>query len=112
MAHLSVIVIKILKKSFFQDEDIKLAKDEFLLMKTRIRHGKASFEDVDVQFKFANFHIPQDFISGFTEKDGADLFIISGAAKNVRLIVKRESAFRRLRESVNTILFSRSFHNL
>ena len=99
-------------KRFFLDDDVELAKDEFLLMKTRIRHGKASFEDVDVQFKFANVHIPQDIISGFTEKDSAHLYIISGAAKNVRLIVKRESALRRVRESVNTILFSRSFHNL
>ena len=101
-------------KKFFLNEDIKLAKDEFLVMKTRIRHGKASFEDVDVQFKFANVHIPQDIISGFTEKDSADLYIISGAAKNVRLIVKRESVFRRVRESVNNEfdLLSRSFHNL
>ena len=100
-------------KKFFLDKDIKLAKDEFLLMKTRIRHGKASFEDVDVQFKFANVHIPQDIISGFKEKDSGDLYIISEAAKNFRLIVKREIAFRRVRKSVynDFDLLSRSFHN-
>ena len=76
-------------KKFFLNEDIKLAKDEFLLMKTRIRHGKASFEDVDVQFKFANVHIPQDIIYGFTGKDSAYVYIISGTAKKFRLIVKR-----------------------
>ena len=87
-------------KKFFLNEDIKLAKDEFLVMKTRIRHGKVSFEDVDVQFKLGNVHIPQDIISGFKEKDSADLYVISGAAKNFRLIVKRESALRRVRESI------------
>ena len=86
---------------FFLDEDIELAKDEFLVMKTRIRHGKVSFEDVDVQFKFGNVHIPQDIISGFKEKDSADLYVISGAAKNFRLVVKRESVFKRVRKSVN-----------
>ena len=93
-------------KKFFLNEDIKLAKDEFLVMKTRIRHGKVSFEDVDVQFKLGNVHIPQDIISGFKEKDSADLYVISGAAKNFRLIVKRESVFKRVRESVNN-----EFHN-
>ena len=83
------------------DEDIKLAKEEFLVLKTSIRHGKVSFEDVDVQFKFGNVHIPQDIISGFKEKDSADLYVISGAAKNFRLIVKRESVFKRVRKSVN-----------
>lgn len=39
MAHLSVMIIKIFKK-FFLDEDIELTKDEFLFMKTRIRHGR------------------------------------------------------------------------
>ena len=101
-------------KKFSLDDDIKLAKEEFLVLKTSIRHGKVSFEDVDVQFKLANVHIPQDIISGFKEKDSADLYVISGAAKNFRLIVKRESAFRRVRKSVNNEfdLLSRSFHNL
>ena len=87
-------------KKFFLDEDIKLAKDEFLVMKTRISHGKVSFEDVNVQFKLGNVHIPQDIISGFKEKDSVDLYVISGAAKNFRLIVKRESVFKRVREFV------------
>ena len=88
-------------EKFFLDEDIKLAKDEFLIMKTRIRHGKVSFEDVDVLFKFGNVRIPQDIISSFKEIDSADLYIISGAKMNFRLIVKRESVFKRLRKYVN-----------
>ena len=73
---------------FFLDDDIELAKDEFLLMKTRIRHGKVSFEDVDVQFKLGNLHIPQDIICGCRE-DSVDMYIISGIEKKFRLIVKR-----------------------
>ena len=33
-------------KTFFLDDNIRLGKDEFLFMKTRIHHGKVSFEDV------------------------------------------------------------------
>ena len=101
-------------KKFSLDEDIKLAKEEFLVLKTSIRHGKVSFEDVDVQFKFGNVHIPQDIISGFKEKNSADLYTISGAGNNFRLIIKRESVFKRVRKSVNNEfhLLSRSLHNL
>ena len=94
-------------KKFFLNEDIKLAKDEFLVMKTRIRHGKVSFEDVDVQFKFGNVHIPQDIIYGFTGKDSAYVYIISGTAKKFRLIMKREGASIRVRGFMN-----REFHFL
>ena len=89
-------------KKFFLDEDIKLAREEFLLMKTRIHHGKVSFNDVDVQFKAGNVHIPQDIIYGFTEKVSADLYIISGTERKFRLIVKRESASNRVAEFLNT----------
>ena len=101
-------------KKFFLNEDIKLAKDEFLLMKTRIRHGKASFEDVDVQFKFENVHIPQRIISGFTGKDGNDLYIISGNAEKFRLIEKKESASERVSKFLNSEfhLMFRSLNNL
>ena len=101
-------------KKFFLNEDIKLAKDEFLLMKTRIRHGKASFEDVDVQFKFENVHIPQRIISGFTGKDGNDLYIISGNADKFRLIEKKESASERVSKFLNSEfhLMFRSLNNL
>ena len=92
---------------FFLNDDIELAKDEFLVMKTRIRHGKVSFNDVDVQFKFGNVHIPQDIIYGFTEKVSADLYIISGAERKLRLIVKRKSAAERVAEFMN-----REFHIL
>ena len=97
---------------FFLNDDIELAKDEFLLMKTRIHHGKVSFNDVDVQFKFGNFHIPQDIIYGFTEKVSADLYIISGTERKFRLIVKRESASKRVAEFMNRELhfFSGSLH--
>ena len=101
-------------KKFFLNEDIKLAKDEFLLMKTRIRHGKASFEDVDVQFKFENVHIPQRITSGFTGKDGNDLYIISGNAEKFRLIEKKESASERVSKFLNSEfhLMFRSLNNL
>ena len=101
-------------KKFFLNEDIKLAKDEFLLMKTRIRHGKASFEDVDVQFKFENVHIPQRIISGFTGKDGNDLYIISGNAEKFRFIEKKESASERVSKFLNSEfhLMFRSLNNL
>ena len=92
---------------FFLNDDIELAKDEFLLIKTRIRHGKVSFNDVDVQFKFGNVHIPQDIIYGFTGKDSAYVYIISGTAKKFRLIVKREGASIRVRGFMN-----REFHFL
>ena len=92
---------------FFLNDDIELAKDELLLIKTRIRHGKVSFNDVDVQFKFGNVHIPQDIIYGFTGKDSAYVYIISGTAKKFRLIVKREGASIRVRGFMN-----REFHFL
>ena len=84
-------------KKFFLDEDIELAEGELLLMKTRIHHGKVSFNDVDVQFKSGNVHIPPDIIYGCTEKDSADLYIISGTERKFRVIVKRESASKRVR---------------
>ena len=98
---------------FFLNDDIELTKDEFLLMKTRIRHGKVSFNDVDIQFKFGNFHIPQDIIYGFKEKGSADLYIISGAERKFRLIVKRKSASKRVAEFKNREFhfFSRSFRS-
>ena len=99
---------------FFLNDDIELAKDEFLLMKTRIHHGKVSFNDVDVQFKFGNFHIPQDIIYGFTEKVSADLYIISGTERKFRLIVKRKSASKGVAEFMNRELnffSSRSLYN-
>ena len=101
-------------KRFFLYDDVELAKDEFLVLKTRIRHGKVSFNDVDVQFKFGNVHIPQEIVYGFTEKVSADLYIISGTERKFRVIVKRESASKRVTEFMNRKLnffSSRSLYN-
>ena len=101
-------------KRFFLDDDVELAKDEFLVLKTRIRHGKVSFNDVDVQFRFGNVHIPQEIVYGFTEKVSADLYIISGTERKFRVIVKRESASKRVTEFMNRKLnffSSRSLYN-
>ena len=101
-------------KRFFLDDDVELAKDEFLVLKTRIRHGKVSLNDVDVQFKFGNVHIPQEIVYGFTEKVSADLYIISGTERKFRVIVKGESASKRVTEFMNRKLnffSSRSLYN-
>ena len=101
-------------KRFFLDDDVELAKDEFLVLKTRIRHGEVSFNDVDVQFKFGNVHIPQEIVYGFTEKVSADLYIISGTERKFRVIVKEESASKRVTEFMNRKLnffSSRSLYN-
>lgn len=78
-------------KPFSLDSEKTLAADEKLVLKTRVREGKVSFEDADVQFKFANLYIPQYIIDSFTEKDNGKLvYIISDREDKFRCVVKRE----------------------
>lgn len=73
------------------DSETILAADEKLILKTRVREGKVSFEDADVQFKYAHLHIPQYIIDSFTEKDNGKLvYIISDREDKFRCVVKRE----------------------
>ncbi|XP_022804656.1 uncharacterized protein LOC111341882 [Stylophora pistillata] len=81
------------------DREITLAADEKLVLKTRVREGKVSFEDADVQFKYANLYIPQYIIDSFTEKDNGKLvYIISDREDKFRSVAKREGVCVKAKE--------------
>ena len=88
------------------DREITLAADEKLVLKTRVREGKVSFEDADVQFKYENLYIPQYIIDSFTEKDNGKLvYIISDREDKFRCVVKREGVGETAKEVGEKQLF-------
>lgn len=79
---------------------------EKLVLKTRIREGKVSFEDDDVQFKYSNLYIPQHIIDGFPqEENGKVVCNFSDSEENFRCVVKRKSAGEKVAEFANDQFF-------
>ena len=72
--------------------EIQLATNEKLVLKTRVRNGEVSFDEIDVQFKYGNLGIPQhvldSFRNEFKKKPYGDLYIISDETGKFRCIVK------------------------
>ena len=86
-------------KELSLDGEIQLADDEQLILKTRVRNGEVSFEDVAVQFKNGNMRIPQHIIDGFKaqdEKANGDLYIISNDSEHFRCVVKSGIDFKKV----------------
>ena len=63
-------------KQFTLDEEIQLDTGKKLLLKTRVRNGKVSFEDNDVKYKYRNSCIPKCIIDDLQmRKADGDLYI-------------------------------------
>ena len=66
-------------KEFLRKKEIKMERNETLLLKTRLRNGQVSFEESDVHFRFGDWQIPQHIVESLKEEhkstSGADLII-------------------------------------
>ena len=83
---------KLIEVSNSRYKGIKIAANETLKLKTRIREGLVSFQDNDVDFRYGSFRIPQKIIDELKEEHWATpcgvLHIISDEIRNLRIIVK------------------------
>ena len=83
---------KLIEVSKSRYEGIKIAANETLMLKTRIRKGLVSFQENDVDFRYGSFGIPQEIINELKEKHCAttcgELYIILDEQRNLRIIVK------------------------
>ena len=83
---------KLIEVSKSMYEGIKIAANETLVLKTRIRKGQVSFQENDVDFKYGSFRIPQEIINKLKEEHYTTpcgvLYIISDKKGNLRTIVK------------------------
>ena len=88
-------------KQFTSDEEIQLDTGKKLLLKTRIRNGKVSFEDNDVKYKYRNNCIPKCIIDNLqmTKADG-DLYISLYDSDKFRAIIKGS---RKIEQVANAI---------
>lgn len=79
------------KRKEFQ-QFMLLALDERVVLKTRIKNGKISFEKEDVVVRHLNWRVPEDVVSNLLQEfqmiPNADLFIISDSRGNLRTIVQ------------------------
>ena len=95
---------KLIEVSRSRYEGIKIAANETLMLKTRIRAGRVSFQDEDIHFRHGNFEIPKGIIDKLKEENCAtpcgDLYIISDEKQNLRSIVKIGN-YNRLRTFLN-----------
>ena len=83
---------KLIEVSRSRYEGIKIAANETLMLKTRIREGRVSFQDDDIHFRYGNFQVPQEITDKLKEEHGAtpcaELYIISDEKQYLRSIVK------------------------
>ena len=88
-------------KQFTLDEEIQLDTGKKLLLKTRVRNGKVSFEDNDVKYKYRNNCIPKCIIDNLqmTKADG-DLYISLYDSDKFRAIIKGS---RKIEQVANAI---------
>ena len=77
-------------KQFTLDEEIQLDTGKKLLLKTRVRNGKVSFEDNDVKYKYRNNCIPECIIDDLQmRKADGDLYISLHDSDKFEAIIKR-----------------------
>lgn len=83
---------KLIEVSRSRYEGIKIAANETLILKTRIREGLVSFNENDVDFRYGSFRIPREITNKLKEEHWATpcrvLYIISDEIGNLRTIVK------------------------
>ena len=81
------------KKGKEWQQILQLGLDEFIVLQTRIRHGRISFERKDVLIT-TNLQIPNEIVymlkRDFWSTPNAELLILSDAKGNLRSIVKDE----------------------
>ena len=76
-------------KQFTLDEEIQLDTGKKLLLKTRVRKGKVSFEDNDVKYKYRNNCIPEYIIDDLQmKKADGDLYISLHDSDKFEAIIK------------------------
>ena len=76
-------------KQFTLDEEIQLDTGKKLLLKTRVRNGKVSFEDNDVKYKYRNNCIPECIIDDLQKrKADGDLYISLHDSDKFEAIIK------------------------
>ena len=77
-------------KQFTLDEEIQLDTGKKLLLKTRVRNGKVSFEDNDVKYKYRNNCIPECIIDDLQmRKADGDLYISLHDSDKFEAFIKR-----------------------
>ena len=78
-------------------EGLQLGFNEALMFKTRIRHGKISFERADVEFTYPDWMIPQHLVVSLEHDMSAthngELFVISDEKGNLRSTVRIDRPF-------------------
>lgn len=83
---------KLIEVSKSRYKGIKIAANETLVLKTRIREGLVSFQESDMDFRYENSRIPQEIINKLKEEYYTTpcgvLYIISDEKRNLRSIVK------------------------
>jgi len=79
-------------------DGMQIADNETLMLKTRVRYGKVSFQESDVQFRYGTWKIPQNIVDSLKEKYSAtksgDLYIISDGRDGLRMVVKEVGRVR------------------
>ena len=89
-------------KQFTLDEEIQLDTGKKLLLKTRVRNGKVSFEDNDVKYKYRNNCIPKCIIDNLqmTKADG-DLCITLYDSDKFEAIIKGSGKIEQAANAAN-----------
>ena len=77
------------------DEEIQLDTGKKLLLKTRVRNGKVSFEDNDVKYKYRNNCIPECIIDDLQmRKADGDLYITLHDSDKFEAIIKESGKIK------------------
>ena len=91
-------------KQFTFDGEIQLDTGKKILLKTRVRNGKVSFEDNDVKYKYRNNCIPKCIIDNLqmTKADG-DLYITLYDSDKFEAIIKGSGKIEQAANAANAI---------
>ena len=102
-------------KQFTLDEEIQLDTGKKLLLKTRVRNGKVSFEDNDVKYKYRNNCIPECIIDNLQmRKADGDLYISLHDSDKFEAIVKQttEKALEKTKKALEKTKKALGFSSL
>ena len=84
------------------DEEIQLDTGKKLLLKTRVRNGKVSFEDNDVKYKYRNNCIPECIIDDLQmRKADGDLYITLYDSDEFEAIIKGSGKIEQAANAAN-----------
>ena len=85
---------KLIEVSRSRYEGIKIAENETLMVKTRIRNGLVSFQEDDIHFRRGHWQVPQYIMDSLEANYSSTvcgvLYIISNEKEELRCIVKPE----------------------